>query len=193
MFSLNKHTRYILTAVFFSGMMVSLQLRSEMTCNNSCNIDVIFQGVYTDETCNVSINSGNYSETVLLPTISVSSLQVNGAEAGNKNFDIILKDCPADRTVTVTFVSNLSEADTTTGNLKNTSGNDYSENVQVRIRKENGTQVVIDDVSSGQEYAIPSAGGDVTHQYTASYYANGNDAVTAGTLKSLAGVELVYK
>lgn len=191
--SLSKLKRHAASAVFFSGLLVSLQLKADTACSINCNIDVLFQGVYNDETCNISVNSGTYSETVLLPTISTSALKVSGAEAGNKGFDITLKDCPSDRIVAVTFISNQSAADTTTGNLVNTTGTEYSENVQVRIRKENGTQVVIDDAATGQDYAIPAAGGDVTHQYTASYYAKGSDAVTAGKLRSLAGVELVYK
>lgn len=191
--SLNKYARHAVSTVFFSGLLVSLQLKADTTCSNECKINVTFQGVYNDETCNISVNSGTYSETVLLPTISTTSLQANGSEAGNKEFDITLKDCPSDRVVAVTFVNNMSMVDSTTGNLTNTVGTDYSENVQVRIRKENGTQIVIDDPTTGQDYAIPAAGGDVTHQYTASYFANGSGAVTAGMLKSLAGVELVYK
>ena len=191
--SLNKYARHAVSAVFFSGLLVSLQLKADTTCSNECKINVTFQGVYNDETCNISVNSGTYSETVLLPTISTTVLQTNGNEAGNKEFDITLKDCPSDRVVAVTFVNNMSMVDSTTGNLTNTVGTDYSENVQVRIRKENGTQIVIDDPTTGQDYAIPAAGGDVTHQYTASYFANGSDAVTAGMLKTLAGVELVYK
>ncbi|EXU76633.1 MULTISPECIES: fimbrial protein [Erwinia] len=192
MYSLNKHIRLTVSAMMFSGLFFPLQLAADTDCSNGCNIEVLFQGVYNEETCIVSINSGTYSEVVLLPTISTSSLQTDGNEAGSKNFDITLQECPSDRTVTVKFVSNLSSADSTTGNLINTTGDGYSENVQVRIRKEDGTQVIIDDTESGQDYVVSSSGDDVTHQYTASYYASGNNAVTAGVLKSLAGVELVY-
>lgn len=190
--SLNKYARHAVSTMFFSGLLVSLQLKADTTCSNECKINVTFQGVYNDETCNISVNSGTYSETVLLPTISTTSLQANGSEAGSKEFDITLKDCPASRVVTVTFVNNLGMVDNNTGNLTNTEGDDYSKNVQVKIYKENGQQVFIDKSSTGQDYVIPSAGGDVTHQFTASYYANGSDAVTAGMLKTLAGVELVY-
>ncbi|MCX8958672.1 type 1 fimbrial protein [Erwinia psidii] len=191
--SLNKYTWLTVPIMIFSGMLFSLQLKADTDCSNGCNIDVSFIGSYNDETCVVSINSGTYSEVVSLPTVSTTSLQANGNEAGSKNFNITLQECPSDRTVAVTFVSNLSAADSTTGNLINTTGDGYSENVQVRIRKEDGTQVVIDQSASGQDYVIPSTGSDVTHQYTASYYANGNNAVSAGVLKSLAGVQLVYK
>ncbi|AXF77603.1 type 1 fimbrial protein [Erwinia tracheiphila] len=191
--SVNKFLQLTVPMFLISCLLISLSLKAATDCSNGCNIDVLFQGFYNDETCIVSINSGTYSETVFLPTISASSLQTDGTEAGSKNFNITLQECPSDRTVSVTFVSNLSAADSTTGNLTNTTGEGYSKNVQVRIRKEDGAQILIDDSSSGQDYIIPSAGSDVTHQYTASYYANGNNAVSAGVLKSFAGVELVYK
>ncbi|EOS94462.1 type 1 fimbrial protein [Erwinia tracheiphila] len=195
--SVNKFLQLTVPMFLISCLLISLSLKAATDCssnsNDRCSIGVLFQGFYNDETCIVSINSGTYSETVFLPTISTSSLQKGGAEAGSKNFNITLQECPSDRTVSVTFVSNLSAADSTTGNLTNTTGEGYSKNVQVRIRKEDGAQILIDDSSSGQDYIIPSAGSDVTHQYTASYYANGDNAVSAGVLKSFAGVELVYK
>lgn len=191
--TLRKYTWVSIPVIFSLVLLPSVNLKAGTDCSNGCNIEVLFQGVYSDETCVVSINGGAYSETVLLPTISTSSLQVDGNEAGSKAFNITLQECPSDRTVAVSFVSNLSAADSATGNLINTTGDGYSENVQVRIRKEDGTQVLIDSSASGQDYTIPSTGDNVTHQFTASYYADGNNAVTAGVLKSLAGVELVYK
>lgn len=191
--TLRKYTWVSIPVITSLVLFSSFNSKADTDCSNGCNIEVLFPGVYSDETCVVSINGGTYSETVLLPTISTSSLQVDGNEAGSKAFNITLQECPSDRTVAVSFVSNLSAADSTTGNLTNTTGDGYSENVQIRNRKEDGTQVLIDDSASGQDYAIPSAGGNVTHQFTASYYANGNNAVTAGVLKSLAGVELIYK
>ncbi|MBV4367411.1 fimbrial protein [Erwinia phyllosphaerae] len=158
----------------------------------SCSISVLFQGTYTDETCIISINGGTYTETVSLPPVSVASLDKDGNEAGSRQFAIALKQCPADRTVAVTFISNLSSADTITGNLLNTVGEGYSQHVQIRIRKENGSRIIIDNASSGQDYQISSSGSDVNHYYRASYYAKGS-AVTAGNIRAIAGVELVYK
>jgi major type 1 subunit fimbrin (pilin) len=65
--------------------------------------------------------------------------------------------------------------------------------VQIRIRKENNDRTIIDEPTSGQDYVIPAAGDAVSHRFTASYYAKGNSAVTAGRVHTVAGVDLVYK
>lgn len=162
-------------------------------CTTDCSITVNFTGVYNDETCNVIINNASDSESVTLPQISTTALQSDGNEAGSVNFDIALTDCPASRTITTYFTSSANAADTTTGNLTNTTGESYSTNVQVRLRKEDGTQVVIDDSTSGQSYVIPSSADQVSHRFSASYYANGDATVTAGLVLAIASVELVYK
>ncbi|KLG05263.1 fimbrial protein [Enterobacter cloacae subsp. cloacae] len=157
------------------------------------SMDVYFTGVYTDETCVIEINNGSNNEVVQLPKISVVSLQKNGNEAGSVPFNITLKECPASRAVTVFFTSAISGADTATGNLINDAGTNMSKNVQVRLRKEDSSQVVIDDASSGQDYLIPATADPLSHTFTASYYAKGDSAVTAGRIQTVAGVELVYK
>lgn len=91
------------------------------------------------------------------------------------------------------FTSSAAAADPSTGNLTNAVGDAYSQNVQVRLRKENSTQVVIDDSSTGQDYIIPSTNSPVTHTFTSSYYAKGDSAVTAGAVNTAASVEIVYK
>ncbi|MBW7984862.1 fimbrial protein [Enterobacillus tribolii] len=164
------------------------------TCSNTdCSIDVFFKGVYTDETCNISINGASANETVTLPTLSTATLKKDGTEAGSKLFDITLKDCPVSRTVTLFFNSDFSSADSATGNLINSVGSDHSQNAQVRLRKEDGALIKIDDATTGQDYVISPTGDAVTHHYTASYYAKGDSAVTAGKVRAAAGVELVYK
>lgn len=186
-----KGVKFIAASFCGIGILFS---QAALACGNTdCSIDVSFVGVYTDETCAISINGASNNETVTLPRLSTVALKNDGAEAGSRPFDITLKDCPASRTVTLTFVSNISPADTATGNLINTTGSDYSQNAQLRLRKENGSQVVIDDAATGQDYVISSTGDALTHQYTVSYYAKGDSAVTAGKVQAAAGVELVYK
>jgi len=162
-------------------------------CSTNCTIPVYFKGNYTDETCNVVINNASSNETVPLPRVAVASLSRDGNEAGSVSFEITLKDCPVSRTITLFFNSALSAADSDTGNLINSSENEYSRNVQIRLRKENNSQVIIDSADSGQDYVIPSSGGTRSHTFTASYYAKGNSTVTAGKVHAVAGVELVYQ
>jgi len=187
MLTLNKSWR--LAALLASWAVLSG--KADTGCSR-CTIEVLFQGVYTDETCTVSINGGSNIETVKLPTLAVSALSSAGDEAGARRFAIALKDCPADRKVSVTFVSNLAQADAATGNLINASGDSYSQNVQIRIRKEDGSQLAIDNAESGQDYLIPATGEEVIHAYSAGYYAK-TSGVTAGSVKAVAGIQLVYK
>ena len=173
-----------------AGVLLSF---SAAACVTDCKISVDFTGVYTDETCTVAINNASSDETVYLPQMSIDTLQSNGNEAGSVPFDITLKDCPANRTVAVFFNSSSTPADSATGNLVNATGGTFSQNVQIRLRKENGTQVIIDNAASGQDYQISAAGDPLSHRFSASYYANGSTAVTAGEVNAIAGVELVYK
>ena len=179
----------------FVALLVGQCFSQVHACSSSadCEIKVLFTGEYTDETCNVIINNASNNETITLPKVSIATLQMNAAEAGSRPFDITLKDCPASRKIAVTFKSNVSPADTTTGNLLNDTGSVFSNNVQIRLRKEDSSQVVIDNDATGQEYIISSAGDPLTHRFTASYYAKGNSAVTAGKVHAAAGVVLVYK
>lgn len=185
-----RHIQPVFYALLASSLFVSV---AKATCTTSCNIEVNFVGIYSDETCNIVINGATNTEVVSLPQLSVASLQNNGTEAGSVPFKITLKDCPASRKVTLFFNSSSTAADSETGNLVNSTGDDYSSNVQIRLRKENNEQTIIDSSESGQEYSIPAEAGDVEHIFTASYYAKGSSAVTAGKVHAIAGVELVYQ
>lgn len=182
--------KLLLLSALFLGVMG--KTHADQACTD-CHIKVLFKGFYTDETCKVSINNAGETETVILPKISTSALVKEGNEAGSQPFNISLKECPVSRTVRVKFLSNLYAADVNTGNLTNSAGDLYSQNVQVRIRKENSAQVKIDDDVSGQDYLIPPSGEEVTHTFYASYYASMSSAVTPGIVKTAAGIELIYK
>ncbi|EPN9525632.1 fimbrial protein [Cronobacter malonaticus] len=158
-----------------------------------CQINVSFTGTYMEETCGVSINNASSSETITLPTLSTTVLQKAGAEAGSQQFSVTLTHCPTDKTVMLRFVNDSGLADANTGNLMNQNGTGYSENAQVRLRKSNGAQMIINDESSTQEYIIPATGDDITHYYIAAYYASGNGNVTPGEVGTLANIDLIYK
>jgi len=161
--------------------------------DSSCKIQVDFKGTYVEETCEISINGLSNNEKVQLPTLSSNLLQTDGNEVGDTPFNIALKNCPINKTVALRFVSGASVADSNTGNLINTSGDDYSKQVQVRIRNSSRAQMIIDDVGSEQDYTISSTGEDVTHSYSASYYANGSFSVTPGLIQTTANIDLIYK
>lgn len=188
------HVRKILYSGMISIVILSVNQSSVLAqdCKN-CRVDVSFTGIYNDETCEVVINGKENTDTVELPVISTQSLRVPGSEAGSSSFVIGLKNCPTDRNIRLKFVSNTSQSDPSTGNLLNTSGEDYSKNTQIRLRKEDGTQISIDDLSSAQNYFIPESGGIVTHDYIANYYSSGSTGATAGLVKTTAGIELFYK
>lgn len=184
--------------VLYSGM-VSLVIltisQNNVTAQEckTCNIDVSFTGTYNDETCEIVINGKGNTETIELPEISTQSLKEAGSEAGSITFVIGLKNCPLDRNIRLKFVSNVEKSDSSTGNLLNTSGDGYSKNTQIRLRKDDGTQISIDDLNSAQNYYIPESDNVVTHDYTASYYSNSNSGATSGLVKTTAGIELNYK
>lgn len=179
-------------SALYTAMISTFILSSAQACLTDCSIPVNFTGVYVDQTCVISINNASNNETVNLPQISIASLQKNSNEAGSRPFDVTLTDCPASREITVFFTSN-SPMDSTTGNLINDTGPEYSKNVQVRLRKEDGSQVIIDDSSTGQPYITSPKGDPLSHTFIASYYANGDASVTAGEVRTIAGVNLVYK
>ncbi|EOI5723387.1 fimbrial protein [Cronobacter turicensis] len=158
-----------------------------------CKINVSFTGTYMEETCGVSINNASSSETITLPVLSTTLLQKAGAEAGSQQFSVTLTHCPIDKSVMLRFVNDNGFADVKTGNLINESGTGYSENVQVRLRKANGTQMIINDETSTQEYVIPATGDDITHYYIAAYYAAGAGNVTPGEVGTLANIDIIYK
>ena len=160
----------------------------------SCNIDVTFLGTFLAQTCDVSVNNGGESGTVVLPTVSSQLLQNSGDEVGSTQFPISLRNCPVSRTIEMRFTtSGGNTSDSETGNLVNSTGNDYSNDVQVRVRKIDGTQLSIDDNNSFQEYLIPASGDEVTHNFIASYYAKSNGAVSAGLVQTRSTIDLTYK
>lgn len=187
---ITRHYRF--RRIFFMALAGGVFIPVAQACYTDCSINVYFDGTYKDETCEVVINNAGMNEVVTLPRIPVTSLKDNASEAGSVPFDITLKDCPPERTVTVFFNSSATAADSETGNLVNLPGAQYSKNVQIRLRKENGSPVIIDEPASGQDYIISTAADPVSHIFTASYYAKGDAAVTAGQVHAIAGVELVY-
>lgn len=177
---------FIGVTLLFTG-----QISAQAEECKSCSIDVSFTGIYNDETCEVVINDAGNTETITLPEMSTQTLKTPGTEAGSIAFRIGLKECPANRNIQLKFISSAS--DSATGNLLNTTGKEYSKNVQIRIRKNNGSQIKIGDLASSQSYFIPESGETITHEYIANYYASGSTGSTPGEVKTTAEIELIYQ
>ncbi|CQD43256.1 fimbrial protein [Yersinia mollaretii] len=172
----------------------SAQAASACAGAADCKVQVSFTGEYLEDTCEVSINDGSSSESVLLPTLSTQQLKTDGEEAGKQQFQIALKSCPVNRTVSLGFIgAGGTQPDGTTGNLQNEVADDFSKNAQIRLSKVAGQQMFVGDENSVQEYVISSSGEDVTHYFLAGYYAKGTNAVTPGQVRTTAGIELNYK
>lgn len=159
---------------------------------DNCKIKVEFRGDYLENTCEVSINNGTANETVALPVISINTLDHDGAEAGSQVFAITLKECPTNKVVSLYFASTATGMNASTGNLLNTTGSDYSEHVEVRLRNSGQQQMIVNDPTSSQSYDV-SVAGDITHEFIASYYANGNSKMSAGLLNTAAAIVIDYK
>ncbi|ELI7924582.1 fimbrial protein [Yersinia enterocolitica] len=182
----------LLTTVFIVRQ--PAQAASSCAGATDCKVQVSFIGEYLEDTCEVSINDGSASESVLLPTLSTSLLKTDGAEVGKQQFQIALKLCPVNRTVSLRFIgAGGTVPDAITGNLQNEVADDFSQNAQIRLSKATGQQMVVGDENSVQEYVISSSGEDVTHYFLAGYYAKGTNTVTPGQVRATAGIELVYK
>ncbi|PVZ81811.1 type 1 fimbrial protein [Serratia sp. S1B] len=159
--------------------------------SDNCKIDVQFVGNFLENTCDLVINGAGNNEIVILPTISVTALGYSGAEGGSQPFDITLSNCPTNKAISLYFASTATGSNISTGNLLNTVDSGYSKNVEVRLRRSDQQQMVVNDASSAQEYIVQN-GDDVTHQFIASYYATNTD-INAGAIKTSAAIVVDYK
>lgn len=160
-----------------------------------CKIQVTFTGTFLAQTCDVNVNGEGSSGTVGLPTVSAQLLQKSDAETGSTQFPVSLKNCPANRTVEMRFTATDGQAwDQTTGNLMNKTDSNYSKDVQLRLRKVDDTQMVINGPNSFQEYKIPANNDEeITHYFIVSYFAKSNGAVSAGLVQARSTIDLTYK
>lgn len=155
-------------------------------------ITVNFSGEYVTETCEIKINGSGSNEAVTLPRLTTAALSNSGGEGGKTGFTVTLAECPGFTSVNLLFSSAYSPADSATGNLLNQTGNGYSRNVQLRIRKEDNSQIVIDDRNTAQQYRIWFANTPVTHQFYVSYFSDNSGPVTAGKVHAIAGITVDY-
>ncbi len=85
---------------------VTTRTSRQFVCGNGgLSYSGFIGGEYVEDTCEVSINGASSAESVSLPTLSTSKLNIDGAEAGNQAFQIALKLCPANRSVDLRFTA----------------------------------------------------------------------------------------
>lgn len=180
------------TLGFAFWLLSPLALAQSCGVSDNCKIDVQFKGSWLENTCDLAINNGSANETIVLPEISTTTLNYNGAEAGSQTFSITLSNCPTNKAISLYFGSTASGTNATTGNLPNATGSDYSKNVEIRLRKADQQQMVIDDPLSNQDYVVSSTA-DVSHQFIASYYATGTSGASVGLINTAAAIIVDYK
>lgn len=140
--------------------------------------------------CKVTTSGGG---TVTLPDVWQSALASSGKVAGATSFTIAVSGCNSTlNTVQTYFSSNA--VDTTTGNLRNTTGAGYAGNVEVQLLdgQNGGAPINLGNTSvTSQTSATNLSGGGATLNYQAQYYATG--AATAGAVKATAQFTMVYQ
>jgi len=161
------------------------------TCRDNCKIELLFKGQYLAETCRLTINQSTAQEIIKLPDLSISQFTAQENELGIKPFTIQLTDCPEKQSILLSMHAETAFYDALTNNLKNSQGVGMSKNIQVRIRKENGEQLKINQPNTGQTYQYASGKNIESHQFTASYYSSGLPP-TAGKLMVKATVNINY-
>lgn len=152
---------------------------------------VTFNGELIDDTCIIDNESRDIQVT--LPTLSVKSLDVAGAEAGSTSFRIKAIQCPSAITKVGAHFEVLNSAyDSSTGNLLNlleqTDPTNSATNAQVRLYNDDSTQVRVG--STGKKFNVDTTTQSVTMEYLGGYYASA--ATTAGLVKASVIYTLAY-
>ncbi|QFI19944.1 type 1 fimbrial protein (plasmid) [Klebsiella aerogenes] len=151
---------------------------------------ITFNGEVTSNTCNVSVDGGTASETVLLPSVSASTLDGAGKFTGRTQFNMGLSGC----TGTLQTASAYFEAGAgvnSDGRLINTGS---AKNVDLQLRDGSNADAVIKAGSSSQVNGtkyVTLESGAANLPYSAEYYAT--DAAEAGTVVSSVVYSIQYK
>lgn len=154
---------------------------------------VTFDGKLIAETC--SIHADDIDKQVVLPTLSIQTLNASGVEAGSKLIELRAISCPANISVAAHFEAiNSSGLDSTTGNLTNqftTTGTTVdttaATNVEVRLYNSDENQLKLGETGSA---VTADSDGNATMNYYGGYYATG--ATTAGKVYAKALYTLAY-
>ncbi|WON77479.1 fimbrial protein [Serratia sp. UGAL515B_01] len=150
---------------------------------------VTFNGELVADTCTISSDSIN--KIVQLPKIPTQDLNVSGAQAGSREFQLNVEACPASITQVAAHFNAIggSAFDPTTGNLVNASTSTApaaAKEVQVRLYNADGSQIRVG--STGKFFDVVDEKASMT--YVGGYYATG--VTTPGPVTSVASYTLAY-
>lgn len=154
---------------------------------------VTFGGELTANTCNVSVDGGNSSNTVTLPKISQSVLDSAGKTAGRTPFTMELSGCSGALKTAAAFFEQ-GPGVTNTGFLINTGGT-AGNSVYLQLRDGSNSDAIIKVGDRSQltntKFLDISSGG-ATLLYSAEYRAASN-TVSAGTVVAAVNYNIQYK
>ncbi|WOI99343.1 fimbrial protein [Citrobacter koseri] len=167
-----KLNRALIPALVISAIYSAGALASDNT--------ITFMGEVSDETCSVSVNGSEASPVVLLPTVTVNTLNTNQV-AGQTTFDIGVSGCTGSASginISTVFIGNNISA--TTGNL---ASNGSASDVEIQILDTSDTEIDFRNAfNGGGDLALAANETSATATYKAQYYSGG--AATTGTVQA---------
>lgn len=148
-------------------------------------------GKVVADSCQLSVN-GTTNGTVALSTVTTAQLAASGNTAGFKTFTLALSGCDANATQANLSFNTGSNNDTTTGNLKNSTGTGLATNVEIQLL--NGSTSGAPAINVGTNANAPTialtSGSSSNVTLGAQYVATG--AATAGSVNTAATVTFSY-
>ena len=153
---------------------------------------ITINGKVTDTTCDISVNGGNESNTVTLPTVSTSALASVGATATPTPFTIVLSGCTGStQNSASTYFESGTNVDADSGRLNNAAVDTAAANVQVELlNKDRGAIKIGSALEQGDIWTTFDADKTIM-TYIAQYYATA--PAGAGNLTTSVTYSIVYK
>ncbi len=166
------------------------------TCMQSTQANtgqLTFNGELTANTCNVSVDGGESSNTVTLPTVSVGEFRPFRT-AGNTSFSIALSGCRGPlRTASAYFEDGPNVINVVNYNrLRN---NGTAENLYIQLRDGSNNEIIHIGGRSQIDYngfVDIDDSGNASLSYSAEYFA-GLETVKAGTAMTSVSYSVMYK
>ncbi|CAB3761031.1 fimbrial protein [Paraburkholderia solisilvae] len=182
------------TLVLVAGGLVGIASLNAHAADGTITI----QGSVSDTTCSINgATSGTPADiSVTLPTVQAGSLASAGAVAGTSNagdIQMVLSGCSGAATKATARFENGSTVDQSSGYLKNMSGTNAAQNVEVRLLNVNMQPI---NILTGQNNDIDSngtaiTGGSAVLKYFAQYYATGK--AQAGSVSTSVQYTMQYQ
>lgn len=147
---------------------------------------ITFTGRITSQTC--TINDGRPDFAVILPTVSVQTLNASGTTAGRTPFRISLTDCDEDLNEVAVYFEPGANTSLNDNKLLNTGS---ATNVELQLLNDNLTPLKLSEGVQEQGVKfVPVNNGSAVLTYFAEYYAIG--ATGAGSVDSNTQYTVVY-